>query len=93
MNIQKYIRETRKFGHTYIHASIRREFFSFIGIPVEVDGRKARLTWAGFGRSLQVGGHKYKAHLNWEDNGRPVPSKLIGKIQRITQCFGEEDAR
>jgi hypothetical protein len=58
--------------------------FGFEGIIAEVNGRQCRLTWTGYGRSLQAGGHKYKAHARYGD-GKPVPTKLLRSIAPIAE--------
>ena len=52
--------KTRTFGHTYVHTGGRAQF-SYGDITFYV---------SGYGRSLQVGGHKYKV-LAYR-NGKPV---------------------
>lgn len=72
----RYVLETRKFGHTYIHAEPRRAYP--LGVETWLGDREIRITWSGWGRSLQTKrGHKYKAHANFVDTGKPVPSKLL----------------
>jgi hypothetical protein len=74
-----YVSDTRRFGHTYIHASIRRDYAA--GIPCTLDGVPCLLTWAGYGRSLlSKRGHKYKAYLNYSDSGKPVPTKQLSRV-------------
>lgn len=63
----KQVLQTRKYGHTYVHVSMRR----FGGI--EIDGINFYIS--GFGRSLQSGGHKYKVHATRD--GKPVSSKEL----------------
>lgn len=78
----KYVKATRQYGHTYIHANVRREVpFGWKGLEGEVDGRKFAVTFRGWGRSLHSPrGHKYKAHARWADNNKPVPSKVLAKL-------------
>jgi hypothetical protein len=33
-----------------------------------------------YGRSLQVGGHKYKVAAKYWETGKPVPSKVLKEI-------------
>lgn len=84
MNIQillPYVRETRRYGATYIHAAVRKAIFGWEGIEGELNGEKVVATFCGWGRSLQSPkGHKYKAHLRYVESGKPVPSKLISSI-------------
>lgn len=83
MNIKDlipYVKETRQFGHTYIHVRIRSQIHGWDGLKGSVNGRTVVATFGGYGRSLQVGGHKYKARLWYADDQKPVPSKLIDSI-------------
>lgn len=83
MNIQAmlpYVRATRNFGHTYVHAAVRNAVSGWQGVTGTLDGQKVVATFCGYGRSLQSGGHKYKAHLRYVESGKPVPSKLITSI-------------
>jgi len=76
-----YVRETRRFGATYVHSAIRKAVFGWQGIEGELNGEKVVATFCGWGRSLQSPkGHKYKAHLRYVASGKPVPSKLISSI-------------
>lgn len=62
--LSKYVRETVHYGHTYIHSTIRKMAFGWEGIACKIDGREGRVTWEGWGRSLQTKqGHKYKAFV------------------------------
>lgn len=76
-----YVLETRRYGHTYIHSAFREEANPLSKThkrhEYDINGRTAVLLFAGYGRSLQAGGHKYKAWLIWEDTRKPVPSKLL----------------
>ncbi len=80
-NMIGYVIDTRKFGHTYIHAYIRNAFPGYDGIVGKLGDREVKLTYEGYGRSLQAGGHKYKAHCRFVDTGKPVPSKDLLSIQ------------
>jgi len=66
---------TRRFGHTYVHANPRSETVAWKAF--EHDG--ITFTYCGYGRSLHTGGHKYKVHARY-DNGKPVPSKVLKSI-------------
>ena len=80
-NLLHYVSETRRYGYTYVHAAVRRSTHGCQGLTGTLDGRPVRVTYCGWGRSLQTArGHKYKAHARWEDSGKPVPSKLLAKI-------------
>lgn len=84
INIQSflpYVRQTRQFGSTYIHAHIRKAVFGWEGIEGRLDGERVVATFCGYGRSLENGGHKYKAHLRYVASGKPVPSKLISCVR------------
>ena len=84
MNIQDiipYVRETRRFGVTYVHAAVRKAVHGRQGIEGELEGERVVATFCGWGRSLQTKkGHKYKAHLRFVATGKPVPSKLMNSI-------------
>jgi hypothetical protein len=84
-NLIAYVQCTRRYGHCYVHACVRQSMFSFEGVIAEVNGRRVRLTWTGYGRSLQSGGHKYKAHARFQDTDRPVPSALLRSIAPIAE--------
>ena len=76
-----YIKQSRRYGSTYIHADVRKDCMSFDCVPsAEVDGRGVKLSFCSYGRSLQSGGHKYKAHAYYRDTGKPVPSKKLNEI-------------
>lgn len=73
--------ETRKFGHTYVKAAVRKEVTGYDGITARIGDREVKITFEGYGRSLAYGGHKYKANARFSDTGKPVPSKDIRNIQ------------
>jgi hypothetical protein len=76
-----YIRATRRYGHTYIHAAIRRATTGHTGFTGTLDGEPVRATYCGWGRSLQSPrGHKYKAHICFEATGKPVPSARLSDV-------------
>ena len=79
-NLLPYVRATRAFGHTYVHANIRAAVNGWQGVTGTLDGQAVVATYSGYGRSLAVGGHKYKAHCRYVASGKPVPSKLIASI-------------
>jgi len=83
-NLVSYVLATRLYGNCYVHANVRRSMFRFDGVLGEVNGRRVRLTWTGWGRSLQSGGHKYKAHARYGD-GKPVPTILLRTITPILE--------
>jgi len=67
-NVQYYVslvRKTRAFGSCYLHADAPFEF--------EHDGIKFTVT--GYGRSLEGGGHKFKAYAHRD--GKIVRSKEL----------------
>lgn len=69
---------TRRFGSTYVHAGARAAApFSFRAF--EHGG--IVFSFAGWGRSLQGGGHKYKVHARHSDTGKPVPSNILKTLQ------------
>jgi hypothetical protein len=83
MNIQSilpYVTQTRRYGSTYVHAAVRNAVHGWQGIEGTLNGERVVATFCGYGRSLQGGGHKYKAHVRYVANGKPVPSKLINSI-------------
>lgn len=76
-----YVRGTRRFGYTYVHAGVRREVLGWQGIEGNLNGQSVVATFCGYGRSLTTKrGHKYKAHLRYVATGKPVPTKLISAI-------------
>jgi hypothetical protein len=81
LNLLPYVRETRRFGVTYVH-SATRSAVGWDGLAGTLEGRPVRVTYCGWGRSLQAPkGHKYKAHLRYVDTDKPVPTKLIDQVQ------------
>lgn len=74
--ILSYVIQTRRYGHVYVHAGVRRAVAGWQGVTVQ----GVKFTFRGFGRSLQKGGHKYKAHANYEDTGKPVPTKALREM-------------
>jgi hypothetical protein len=84
-NLVSYVLATRLYGNCYVHANVRKSMFGFEGIIAEVGGRPCRLTWTGWGRSLQSNGHKYKAHARYCDDGKPVPTILLRTITPILE--------
>jgi len=84
LNLLPYVRETRWYGVTYVHSAVRAAVHGWQGLEGTLDGRTVRATYCGWGRSLQTArGHKYKAHLRYVDTDKPVPSKLIDRVQPI----------
>ena len=85
MNIQillPYVRDTRRFGATYIHSAVRKAIHGWQGVEGTLNGEKVVATFCGWGRSLQTPrGHKYKAHLRFVSSGKPVPSKLMNSVK------------
>jgi hypothetical protein len=84
MNIQSilpYVRDTRQYGSTYVHAAVRNAVHGWQGIEGSLNGERVVATFCGYGRSLQSGGHKYKAHVRYVATGKPVPSNLINSIR------------
>lgn len=75
-----YVRSTRRYGATYVHAAVRASIDGCQGIEGTLDGKRVVATYGSYGRSLVVGGHKYKAHCRYIASGKPVPSKLISSI-------------
>ncbi len=79
-NLLPYVRATRKYGHTYVHAAVRNAVSGWQGVTGTLNGEPVVATYSGYGRSLQGGGHKYKAHCRYVASGKPVPSKLVASI-------------
>jgi hypothetical protein len=75
-----YVQDTRNYGCTYVHAAVRKAIHGWEGIQGTLNGECVVATFCGYGRSLQGGGHKYKAHLRYVASSKPVPSKLISQI-------------
>lgn len=75
-----YVRDTRCYGSTYVHAAVRRAVSGWQGVEGSLNGERVIATFCGYGRSLESGGHKYKAHLRFAATGKPVPSKFISSI-------------
>jgi len=80
LNLLPYVTQTRRFGSTYVHAGVRAAVTGWQGVEGSLNGERVVATYSGYGRSLQGGGHKYKAHCRYVATGKPVPSKLIGAI-------------
>lgn len=76
-----YVKETRRFGVTYIHAAVRKAVHGWQGVQGTLDGKPVTATFCGYGRSLQSGGHKYKAHLRYAESGKPVRTKDFSRVQ------------
>jgi hypothetical protein len=82
LNLLPYVRETRRYGVTYVHSAVRAVVHGWDGLCGTLDGRTVRATYCGWGRSLQTArGHKYT------DTGKPVPSKLIDRVQPIAETI------
>ena len=65
-----YVRQTRRYGSCYVKVGDRPDFGTIDGITY---------SYTSWGRSLQNGGHKYKAYANYADTGKPVPTKLLSR--------------
>ena len=65
-----YVLQTRRYGSCYVKVGDRPNFGTVAGITY---------SYTSYGRSLQSGGHKYKAHANYADTGKPVPTKLLSR--------------
>jgi hypothetical protein len=68
--------QTRRFGHCYVPADIRNNVWGWRGVT----HGDIKLSFRGFGRSLQSGGHKYKVHARYVANDMPVPSKVLAAL-------------
>ena len=64
------VKQTRRFGHCYVHTDAR-DACQFGQIVLG----NIRFSFAGWGRSLNTGGHKYKVHAHLADTGEIVRSK------------------
>jgi hypothetical protein len=82
-NLIAYVQCTRRYGSCYVHACVRRSMMGWQGVEAVCNGRPVRFTYGPFGRSLQSGGHKYKAWARFQDTDRPVPSALLRSIVPI----------
>ena len=78
-----YVMETRRYGSTYVHAPVRQSVMGWAGAEATLDGRAVRLTYGSWGRSLQAGGHKYKAWARYTDTGKPVPTKTLRQFPLV----------
>jgi hypothetical protein len=76
-----YVIQTRQYGSTYVHTAVRQSVDGFEGLAGTLDGEPVTATFCGYGRSLQGGGHKYKAHLRFAKSGKPVRSKDFSRVQ------------
>jgi hypothetical protein len=72
-----YVYDTRRHGVTYVHAPVRQAVMSWQGATATINGRLVRLTYGSYGRSIQAGGHKYKAWARYCDDGKPVPTAVL----------------
>lgn len=75
-----YVTQTRRYGSTYVHAAVRNAVHGWQGVEGTLNGERVVATYGSYGRSLVVGGHKYKAYCRYVASGKPVPSKLISSI-------------
>ena len=75
-----YVTQTRRYGSTYVHAAVRASVHGWQGVTGTLHGQQVVATYSGYGRSLAVGGHKYKAHLRFVATGKPVPSRHLASI-------------
>ena len=81
VRMRGYIGDTRRYGSTYVHSEVRSSTFAHdVVSSANINGRPVRLRYTGYGRSLQSGGHKYKAYSWYRDTNRPVASKDLEKI-------------
>jgi hypothetical protein len=67
--------QTRKYGHCYVPIGVRQKIHGWQGVTHE----NIKLTFRGWGRSLESGGHKYKVHARYLDD-TPVPTKKLSKM-------------
>ena len=69
--------QTRRFGHTYVHAGTR----AAAELPFRAfEHNGIRFSFCGWGRSLTTGGHKYKVHARYTDTDKPVPTKVLRSL-------------
>lgn len=68
--------QTRSYGYCYVPAAIRQSTFGWKGETY----KNIKLTYRGYGRSLQGGGHKYKVHARYIDTDSPVPTKVLKTV-------------
>jgi hypothetical protein len=69
-----YVEQNRMYGNVYVKVADRDDTYGTIA------GRDVVLSCRGYGRSLQGGGHQYKAYANFMDTGKPVPSKILSQF-------------
>ena len=75
-SLLNYVRQTRTFGHTYVHSAVRANVqFRY---KHEING--VIFLISGYGRSLQSGGHKYKVHAIDAITSKPVRTKKLNEI-------------
>ncbi len=67
--------QTRRFWHCYVPVGIRAKVHGWQGEKHQ----NIVLTFCGWGRSLNTGGHKYKVHARYLDD-KPVPTKVLKKM-------------
>jgi hypothetical protein len=77
------VAQTRRYGSTYVKAAVRADVMGWKGASGHVNGREVKITFSGYGRSLQVGGHRYKAYANFADTGKPVPTTQLHTIKAL----------
>ena len=63
------VTQTRRYGSCYKHAAAPREYRH----------GSTRFVVTGYGRSLQGGGHKYKAYA-YDPADKPVPTKDLDRL-------------
>jgi hypothetical protein len=79
------VNQTRRYGQCYVHSRARSEAdFPFRAFEADHNGRKVVYSFTGWGRSLQTSkGHKYKVHVRYADDGKPVPSKHLTNLRDL----------
>lgn len=80
-----YVFDTRRYGATYVHACVRQSVMGWRGAEATLDGKPVRLTFGSYGRSLQAGGHKFKAWCRYVETGKPVPTKALREFPLIAK--------
>ena len=77
-----YVATTRRYGQCYVRKDFReavKERWNCIP-GANIEGKPVTLSYSGWGKSLESGGHKYKMHARFSETSKPVPSKSLGLI-------------
>ena len=69
--------KTRRFQYTYVHVGARKPSRYE---PCEYQINGITFSYSSYGRSLGLGGHKYKVRARYIDTNKPVPSKVLKSL-------------